>query len=72
MENILAHELSGLTDADLECVEGGVELSGDLLDAAGLCLWARCPSGILVRLGQFKAKSLQQLYTEAKKSPGRV
>ena len=67
MENILAHELSGLTDAKLECVEGGVELAGDLLDAAGLCLWARCPSGILVRLGEFKAKSLQQLYTEAKK-----
>jgi putative N6-adenine-specific DNA methylase len=67
LESILAHELRGLTDAVLTPVEGGVELPGDFLDAAGLCLWSRSPSGILVRLGKFKAKSLQQLYDEAKK-----
>lgn len=67
MEQILAHEIRGLTDAKINCVEGGVELPGDLLDAAGLCLWSRCPSGVLVRLGKFRAKSLQQLYAEAKK-----
>lgn len=67
LEQVLAHEIKGLTDAQITCVDGGVELPGDLLDAAGLCLWARCPSGVLVRLGKFRAKSLQQLYAEAKK-----
>ena len=67
MEPAVAHELRGLTDARLRQEEGGVELEGDLLDAAGLCLWARTPSGILVRAGRFRAKSLQQLYQETKK-----
>lgn len=63
----MVHELSGLTDATLTQEEGGVELRGDLLDAAGLCLWSRTPSGILVRIGRFRAKSLQQLHAETKK-----
>ncbi|MEC7241115.1 MAG: hypothetical protein VXW32_07730 [Myxococcota bacterium] len=67
MEPAVLHELTNLTDARLRQEEGGVELEGELLDAAGLCLWARTPSGILVRAGRFRAKSLQQLYQETKK-----
>ena len=67
MEPAVAHELQSLTDARLRQEDGGVELEGELLDAAGMCLWARTPSGILVRAGRFRAKSLQQLYQETKK-----
>ena len=67
MEPAVLHELQDLTDAPMRQEEGGIELQGGLLDAAGLCLWSRTPSGILVRVGHFRAKSLQQLYAETKK-----
>ena len=67
MEPAVAHELRGLTDARFAKKREEWSLKATFLDAAGLCLWARTPSGILVRAGRFRAKSLQQLYQETNK-----
>ncbi len=64
---MLAEEVEELADRSAKAVPGGVELEGDLVDAAGLALWSRCAARVLVRIGHFQAASLEQLATEAKK-----
>ena len=46
---------------------GGVEVDGDLVDAAGLSLWSRCATRILLRVADVPAASLQQLETELRR-----
>ena len=48
-------------------VPGGVELEGDLVDAAGVALWSRCAARVLVRIARFPAASLQQLEQEVRR-----
>lgn len=64
---MLAEEVEELSDRPVTRVTGGVELEGDLVDAAGLALWSRCAARILVRLAEFPAASLQQLETEVRR-----
>jgi len=64
---VLAEEVEELADRSAKPVPGGVELEGDLVDAAGLALWSRCAARVLVRIGHFQAASLEQLASEVKK-----
>ncbi len=67
LEPALAEELEELLDRPVHVRAGGVEVEGDLVDAAGLCLWSRCAAKILVVLGEVHAASLQQLEQEVRK-----
>ncbi len=69
LESILATEITDLAAQHPKVETGGVSISGDLADAAGLALWARTPSRILVRVGRFRSGSLQDLHAKAKKLP---
>lgn len=67
LEPALAEELEELLGRPVHVQPGGVETEGDLVDAAGLCLWSRCAAKILFVLGEVHAASLQQLEQEVRK-----
>ncbi len=67
LERALAEELEELLGREVHIQPGGVEAEGDLVDAAGLCLWSRCAAKILFVLGEVHAASLQQLEQEVRK-----
>lgn len=69
LEHALAEELRALAEGPVQVVEGGVELDGDLVDAAGLALWSRCAGQILVRVAEVPAASLEQLRQQVMKVP---
>ncbi len=69
LEPALEQEVRELAARPVERVTGGVVLHGDLVDAAGLCLWSRCAGQVLVRVGTVPAASLQQLEQEVRKLP---
>lgn len=67
LEPALAEELEELLGRPVHIERGGVHAEGDLVDAAGLCLWSRCAARILFVLGEVHAASLQQLEQEVRK-----
>lgn len=69
LESVVAMEITDLAAQHPKIETGGVSIQGDLADAAGLALWARTPSRILVRVGKFRSGSLQDLHAKAKKLP---
>ena len=69
LEPALAEELLALVERPVEVVEGGVELEGDLVDAAGLALWSRCAGEVLVRVGEVHAPSLEHFRKECLRLP---
>ena len=69
LEPVVAMEITDLAAQHPKIETGGVSIQGDLADAAGLALWARTPSRILIRVGKFRSGSLQDLYAKAKKLP---
>lgn len=69
LEDALAEEVRSLSERSVQPVEGGVELEGDLVDAAGLALWSRCAGEIQVRLGTLGAPSLEHFRQELVRLP---
>jgi len=69
LEHILEMEITELAAQHPKIENGGVSIKGDLADAAGLALWARTPSRVLIRVGRFRSGSLQDLHAKAKKLP---
>jgi putative N6-adenine-specific DNA methylase len=67
LEFVLAEELRLMLSRPIEQLEGGCELEGDLVDAAGICLWSRSAGRVRVRVGTVRASSLQQLHGEARR-----
>lgn len=67
LEHVVADEARELLGRDVEQQPGGVLATGDLVDAAGLCLWARTPARVRVVAARFRAASLQQLQQETRK-----
>ena len=67
LEQALEQEVRELAARPVKRVPGGVLLRGDLVDAAGLCLWSRLAGQVLVRAGTVQAASLQQLEQEVRK-----
>jgi len=69
LEEIVCQEVANLCGKEVSGVSGGAIVSGDLVDAAGLALYARTPSRILVRLGTVPAGSVQELEQRSRKLP---
>lgn len=67
LEPAVAEEAEELLGVPVQPGQGGVDAPGDMVDAAGLCLWARTPSRVLLVLGEVRAASLQQLEQELRK-----
>ncbi|MCP4807859.1 MAG: hypothetical protein GY913_09995 [Proteobacteria bacterium] len=61
LEHALAEEIQSLAQRPVQVVEGGVEIEGDVVDAAGLALWSHCAGQVLVRIAELPAASLEQL-----------
>jgi putative N6-adenine-specific DNA methylase len=61
LETILQTELFALGINHPQSVPGGVEFSGFLSHLYRVNLWSRTASRVLVRLGEFEAKSFQEL-----------
>ncbi len=69
LEAFVAEEVAELAERRVEVVPGGVRLRGELLDAAGLALWSRTASRVLVTLGDANAASLQALAADVRRLP---
>ncbi|HJN74484.1 MAG TPA: hypothetical protein QGF58_11175 [Myxococcota bacterium] len=69
LEEALAEEVRALSERQVVPVEGGVELDGDLVDAAGLALWSRCAGEVLIRVGEIHAPSLEHFRKELSRLP---
>lgn len=69
LEEALAEELRALSERRVQVVEGGAELDGDLVDAAGLALWSRCAGEVLVRVAEVHAPSLEHFRKELLRLP---
>jgi len=69
LESVVCQEVANLAGRSVDGVPGGALLRGDLQDVAGLVLYARTASRILVRLGTVPSGSLQELAQRADKLP---
>ncbi len=69
LEAFVAEEVAELAETRVDVVPGGVRLTGDLADAAGLALWSRTAVRVLVELGEVPAPSLQALGAAARQLP---
>ena len=69
LESVVCQEVANLSGRSVDGVPGGALLRGNLQDAAGLVLYSRTASRILVRLGTVPSGSLQELAQRADKLP---
>ncbi|MEE2750543.1 MAG: hypothetical protein VX519_03870 [Myxococcota bacterium] len=69
LEDIVGQEVANLCGREVTGVPGGVMITGELIDAAGLVLYSRTASRILVRLGTVPAGSVQELEQRSRKLP---
>ncbi len=69
LEPVVCQEVANLAGRSVDGVPGGALLQGTLQDAAGLVLYSRTASRILVRLGTVPSGSLQELAQRADKLP---
>ncbi len=69
LENALEREATALGFADAAIVPGGVEVAGDLAEAAHANLHLRCAARVLWRVAEFRAMHLAQLDKRARKVP---
>jgi putative N6-adenine-specific DNA methylase len=65
LEQVLASEIQNLAIADLDLVEGGVNLAGSLRELYELNLHLRTASRVIVRVAEFHASSFHELERRA-------
>lgn len=69
LEAIVARELRDLGYNDLEVENGRVTFAGDLKDICRCNLWLRTSDRILVKMGEFPAKTFDELFEGTKALP---
>lgn len=69
LEAIVARELKDLGYNDLEVENGRVTFAGDLKDICRCNLWLRTSDRILVKIGEFPAKTFDELFEGTKALP---
>ncbi|MCJ8010345.1 class I SAM-dependent RNA methyltransferase [Paenibacillus sp. KQZ6P-2] len=69
LEAIVARELKDLGYTDLEVENGRVTFAGDLKDICRCNLWLRTSDRILVKMGEFPAKTFDELFEGTKALP---
>jgi len=69
LEDVVCQEVANLCGREVTGIPGGALIQGELIDAAGLILYARTASRILIRMGVVPAGSAQELEQCARKLP---
>lgn len=69
LESIVARELKELGYTDMEVENGRVTFAGDLKDICRCNLWLRTSDRILVKMGEFPAKTFDELFEGTKALP---
>ncbi|KOR90472.1 THUMP domain-containing class I SAM-dependent RNA methyltransferase [Paenibacillus solani] len=69
LEAVVARELKELGYTDMEVENGRVTFSGDLIDICRCNLWLRTSDRILVKMGEFKALTFDELFEGTKALP---
>ncbi len=64
LESVLRRELQTLGVSRIKPVGSGVYFSGSLRDAYRVCLWSRVANRVLLPLGEFAARSPEELYRQ--------
>lgn len=66
LEAIVADELRALGYRDLKVEDGKVTFKGTAKDICRANLWLRCADRVLLQMGQFEAKSFDELFEKTK------
>ncbi|MGM0509018.1 MAG: THUMP domain-containing class I SAM-dependent RNA methyltransferase [Fusobacteriota bacterium] len=69
LEGIVKKELKRLGYKNLEVSNGKVEFDGTAIDICRANIWLRCADRVLLKMGEFKARSFEQLFERTKKLP---
>ncbi|MBS4959873.1 MAG: class I SAM-dependent RNA methyltransferase [Clostridiales bacterium] len=69
LEAVVKRELIALGFEDIHAFDGKVEFSGDESAIVKANLWLRCAGKVLVKLGEFKATSFEDLFQKTKALP---
>lgn len=69
LESVLADEIRGLGYNDLKVENGKVTFTGDEMAIARCNLWLRTADRILIKMGEFKAESFEELFQGTKSLP---
>ena len=62
LEKVVANELKNLGYDNIRISNGRVELEGQLSDVCNLNLWLRTADRVLLRIGEFKARTFDDLF----------
>ena len=69
LESIVANELKKLGYTDLKVENGRVDFTADLSAIARCNLWLRSADRVLLKAGEFKALSFEELFEQTKALP---
>ncbi|MEA4925948.1 MAG: class I SAM-dependent RNA methyltransferase [Syntrophomonadaceae bacterium] len=69
LETVVAHELKKLGYENLKVENGRVAFAGDVAAIARCNLWLRSADRLLLQLGEFEARSFEELFENTKKLP---
>lgn len=69
LESIVAKELKKLGYENLNTFDGKVEFTGDEMDIAIANIHLRCADRVLIKMGEFKATSYEELFQGIKSMP---
>ncbi len=69
IEDILAHELSGLGASSVKLTRAGVYFEGSMEIALAACLWSRVANRVLLPLAEFEIPDPETLYREVNTLP---
>jgi putative N6-adenine-specific DNA methylase len=69
LESIVADELKELGYRELKVEDGKVNFKGTAKDICKTNLWLRCADRVLLRVGQFEARSFEELFEQTKALP---
>ena len=66
LESVVANELEALGFKDIRKEDARVIFYGDYYDLARACLWLRAAERVLMVVGEFEAKTFDELYENTK------
>lgn len=69
VESIVADELRDLGYENLRVDNGKIEFDGELKDICRTNLWLRCAGRVLLKVGEFEARSFEELFENTKALP---
>lgn len=69
LEMVVKHEIKGLGFLNIKVSDGKVEFEADIEDIPRANLWLRCADRVLLKMGEFKALTFDELFENTKALP---